>query len=538
MSRRIFCLSVVALVALTAVSVCIVFVVLRRTPRPPPEEEGEIPTLPADVSTISLPIKADYAALASEIRDAASKEITIPGAVDSGRYTIYDSWPSSLFFYYTADLLSLDVSLGDGSAFAASVEAVRRVLEQITKNVLGAKGPLAPIERLREQEISLAERPVLVITGEIHLHGPIQKKGFGRKFLFKAADYDGNFQFSKSYSVGLDKSAKLIFGDLGQADMEALERASLEVLGIPFKDWFGGLKKAIVPILGKKVDAALKKHVNVDYLTPFYDKGWNALHAPIKLANEVWLVFHPEELKVAQLCSSGTTPETTVTVLGRPKVVLGDKPQVPQVPPMPPVRLGEAKGGLHVVVDAIVPLDEAERLLNKELGGLEEVIYKQAKVKVPKARIYSRENWLRLELLLEKPFRGSVFLEGAPRYDAENNELYVEGLDFTVDTKNVLAKSASWLLERPLLKDYLQPKVRLPVGGPLAKVGKAIRKYKEEVPDYGVVFQGETPSFKMLGVYNTREAIHFIVQADGTAEVIMKPPAPNRPPNLVKITGI
>ena len=182
-----------------------------------------------------------------------------------------------------------------------------------------------------------------------------------------------------------------------------------------------------------------------------------------------------------------------------------------------------------MVVDAIVPLDEAERLLNNELKGLEEFIYKHAKVevKIPKARIYSRENRLGLQLLfkkpllkwlLKKPFLKSVFLEGAPKYDAENNELYVEGLDFTVETRNSLVNLASRLLESPL-KDYLQRKVRLPVSGPLEQVGKTIKKYKVEDSNYGVVLQGETTSFKMLGVYNTQEAIHFIVQADGSAEV-------------------
>jgi len=522
MSRPISRLSVVALVALTAVSVCIVFVVLRIISERqlvyedeiPIVDKDEIPVFAAEVSTISLPIKADYAALACKIRDAARDEIKTPCCVTGGSFRI-PTGATSIFLYYSANLLSLDITLGNISGVPESLGGARS---------------------------AGAQRPFMRVNGSISLRGSIQEKlntfFFGDKKLAELGHYNGKFLFSKSYSVGLDESAKLIFGDLGQANMAPLGKAELKLGPVPFKDWFGGLKKLIMPEVGKRVDKALKQNVEADYLTPFYDKGWVALHKPIKLTSGVWLVFHPEEFQVAPLRSSGTTLETTVTVRGRPKVVLGDKPQVPQVPPMPPVQLREAKGGLHVVVDAIVPLDEVERLLNKELGGLEDVIYNQAKVrvKVPKARIYSRENWLRLELLLTKPFRGSVFLEGAPRYDPENNELYVEGLDFTVDTKNVLAKSASWLLERPLLKDYLQTKVRLPVGGPLAKVGKAIRKYKEEVPGYGVVFQGETTSFKMLGVYNTREAIHFIVQADGSAEVTMKPPAPS-PPKAVKING-
>jgi hypothetical protein len=540
--RKILKIWIVALVALIAVSVCVVFAVLRIISERqlvyegeiPVADTNEIPVFAAEVSTISLPIKADYAALASEIQGAVRKQMTIPGPVSKapeGGENIWQEKPLKVVFYYTADLLSLDFSLGDGSAVAAQVAAMRRVLEGL-KGTFAWKSAQAQIERLREQEISLADCPVLTVTGEIRLHGSIQKKWYVWDPSLNDLDncewkyiaegyYDGKFRFSKLYSVRLDESAKLIFGDLGHANMEPLDLAKLTVLKIPFSDWFGGLKALVMPKLEDKVDAALKEHVNVDYLTPFYEKGWVALHKPIKLTSGVWMVFNPEEFEVAQLSGSGTMLETTITVRGRPRVVLGDKPAVHEAEPMPAVRLvEETKGGLHVVVDANVPLDEAERRLNKELGGLEKIIYKQAKVKVkvPKARIYSRENWLRLELLLTKPFRGSVFLEGAPKYDAEKNELYVEGLDFTVDTKNVLAKSASWLLENPLFKDYLQRKVRLPVGGPLADVGKALSGYEKEIA-HGVVLQFGTMSFKMLGVYNTREAMHLIVQADGSAKV-------------------
>lgn len=299
MSRRISRFSVVALVALTAVGVCIVFVVLRRFSEPPIVYEDEIPVVDtneipvfaAEVSTISLPIKADYAALAGVIQDEARKEIKVPGPIEvnSNRYTIYDITVSQLYFYYTADLLSLDFSLGDGSAVAASVAAMRRVLEGL-KGTLGAKFAQAQIERLREQEISLADCPVLNVKGEIQLHGPIPKKSFG-EYIATLMRYDGRFRFSKSYSVRLDESAKLIFRDLGQTNMEPLGRASVKVGPVPFEDWFGGLKKLIMPEVGKKVNAALTKHVKVDYLTPFYDTGWVVLHNPIKLTSGVWLVL-------------------------------------------------------------------------------------------------------------------------------------------------------------------------------------------------------------------------------------------------------
>ena len=491
----------VALVALAVVAAGIVFFVLRRGPgyegEIPLVNEDKIPVFTAEVSTVSLPIKADCEELVRKMRKAAMRDMKLPMRMKSGseefaETKVFGKKISYIVFYYTADLLSLDFSLRPDSDFWIVPSHLR-------------------------------QRPMLTVKGKIHLYGPLQQKSAVGK-LFNYGDYDGEFEFTKLYTMILDESANLIFSEFGELVVKPSSTAEVKVGSISFDDFLGVLKKHVTPVLSEKVDAELEKRVKVDYLTPLYDTGWMALHDPIKLMNRVWLVFHPEEFEVAQLRGSGTTLETTVTVRGRPKVVLGDKPQVPKAPRMPPVRLGEAKGGVHVVVDAIVPLDQAERLLNKELGGLEKVIYDQAKVKVkvPKARIYSCENCLRLELLLTKPFRGSVFLDGAPRYDAETNELYVEGLDFTVDTKNILAKSASWLLESPVLKDYLQTKARLPVGGQLANVGEAISKYDGEEIAEGMVLQLGDTSFKILCVYNTREAMHLIAQADGSAEVTVK----------------
>ena len=479
MSSRISRFSVVALVALAAVIVCIVFVVLRLVSPAPLDyvgeihfvERAEIPLFAADVSTISVPIKADFAALGAQIRKAVMPEI--PTTIATGKERVIGLYD----LHYTATLLSLDIALTSMPA----------------------------------------GRPVMMVTGTLRVSGPVKDLTV---FHSEWGKYNGEFRFRQAYPLALDKNAKMIVAPTEPVQVTPTRGATLKFLGVTWDDWAGLLKKAVLPKVRKKVDEKMTPMLKEDRLTPLYKKGWEALHNPINLTSGVWLVFHPEGFEVAQLRSSGTMLETTVTVRGRPKVVLGDKPQLPEAPSMPAVQLGEAKGGLHLVVDAIAPLDEAERLLNKELGELEKVVYDQAnvKVKVPKARIYSRENRLRLELLVTRPFRGSVFLEGAPMYDAENNELYVEGLDCTAETKNLLASSASLLLKNRVFKDYLQKKVRLPVGGPLAKVGESISGYETEVAD-GVVFKVGNTSFKMLGVYNTREAMHLIVQADGSAEV-------------------
>lgn len=538
MPRRIPRRSVVALVALAAVSVCVVFVVLRLVSEPPLvyEEEipvvhkEEIPVLAAEVSTISLPIKVDCGFL----EEIINKSFSSPKVRERLR----------------GKLWLKDVRCG------------------ICGNTKPGWPPCACWGKALARSFAVSynlnlHSPKVFFTDDVlTLGGEFGATGSAHTALLTGS-FEADFRFSCDRVVSLEEGPKLNFqkdwaevslaGSGGKAKVRVDKRAKVDVvrpckarlgvlrISVPFSDLLLEEIHPLIEFIEEEVDKQVDKQLKTDKLTPEIKKGWVCLNKPIKLADRVWLVFQPEEFGIAQPHGTGTMLETTVTVRGRPEIVLGEEePEVPEVLPMPPVRLGEATGGLHVVVDAVVPFEEAERLLNKELEGLEKV----TKMKVPKARIYSRENRLRLELLFKKPilkwlfkkpFLRSVCLEGVPKYDAEDNELYVEGLDFTVETKNSLVNLASRLLESPL-KDYLQRKTRLPIGGQLAEVRKAIGEYDGTKIMNGLVLRLGDMTFKILGVYNTQEAIHFIVQADGSAEVTMEPPAPS-PPKALRITG-
>lgn len=59
-----------------------------------------------------------------------------------------------------------------------------------------------------------------------------------------------------------------------------------------------------------------------------------------------------------------------------------------------------------------------------------------------------------IALDLTGSLNGTIYLAGFPKYNADKKEIYFDELDYALDTKSKLIRSANWLAQGLILRKY------------------------------------------------------------------------------------
>lgn len=201
--------------------------------------------------------------------------------------------------------------------------------------------------------------------------------------------------------------------------------------------------------LTKAIDDAVGTNFN---LQNEIKKVWEQLHDPQLIAPEynTWLLVNPQNIGMTPLTTRGDTIASTIVVETRPKVSIGDKPVQPAMTPLPPFKYANAtQDDFTLLISTDVPYKEAERLAKSNLAGQTFTEGKRS-VKVEDVELYGQGNQLIVNTKLSGSYNGNVYMSGKPIFDPKKNTIDIKDLNFTLETRNFLYKSAAWLLKGTL----------------------------------------------------------------------------------------
>ena len=61
---------------------------------------------------------------------------------------------------------------------------------------------------------------------------------------------------------------------------------------------------------------------------------------------------------------------------------------------------------------------------------------------------------------MAKPFRGNVYLWGQPKFNIDDNTVTFDSLEYTLESKNLIAKVANWLLQTGIVEKRIKEKFK------------------------------------------------------------------------------
>jgi hypothetical protein len=114
--------------------------------------------------------------------------------------------------------------------------------------------------------------------------------------------------------------------------------------------------------------------------------------------------------------------------------------------------------------------------------------------------------------------RGTLYFVGTPIYNPVAQTVVVPDLDFSVESRNVLGRSADWLLHDEL-RDRIRQAAHFAVGDRVTEIRGKVNTAMNRDLGKAVRLSGHVESLRPVGVVVTQTAIATLVEADGRAKV-------------------
>ena len=263
------------------------------------------------------------------------------------------------------------------------------------------------------------------------------------------------------------------------------------------------------------VDADLLNNI---YLRMAIGKVWDALQNPIKLNYDLSLFLNPQAVQIATPTRKGDTAKLVVGFAARPKLVSGDIPKTsPQPSPNFSIVQGLPENGFHISLDNELSFNFISKELTKKLEG--KTYYVNGKtITIERIKIYGSDGLVAGEVHVKGTASGTIYLTGIPAYDESTTTLYINNLDYTVETKNVLTKAADWLLHTGL-RDNLADQAKWFIGDKIDMVRDLLFDGLNRKINRYVSISGKIYRMRPVAVGITNVSLKAVLVADGKVEV-------------------
>lgn len=171
-------------------------------------------------------------------------------------------------------------------------------------------------------------------------------------------------------------------------------------------------------------------------------------------------------------------------------------------------------------VVAVSTYADASKIMTRNFAG-QEFGSGSKKVTVQNVEIWQKEGKMIIALDLLGSLNGKVYLAGIPQYNDQAKEIYFDKLDYAIDTKSRLTRTANWLLSGYVLKK-MQESCRYSIK-PNLEEGKAnLLKYmKNYSPMPGVFINGTVGDIQFQKIQLTNKAIVAFVKISGDVNVMI-----------------
>ena len=169
-------------------------------------------------------------------------------------------------------------------------------------------------------------------------------------------------------------------------------------------------------------------------------------------------------------------------------------------------------------IAAISSYVDASKIMTKNFAG-QEFGSGSKKVTVKNVEIWHKDGKMVIALDVLGSVNGTIYLNGFPQYNPQTKEIYFEKLDYVLDTKSKLMRTANWLAQGIILKK-MQESCRYSIQPNLEEGKKSMATYlKNYSPMPGVFVNGKMEDIQFDKIQLTNQAIIAFIKINGTVNV-------------------
>lgn len=169
-------------------------------------------------------------------------------------------------------------------------------------------------------------------------------------------------------------------------------------------------------------------------------------------------------------------------------------------------------------IAAISSYMDASKIMTKNFAG-QEFGSGSKKVTVKNVSIWHKNGKMIIALDVLGSIDGTLYLNGIPQYNAQTKEIYFDKLDYVLDTKSKLMRTANWLAQGYVLRK-MEESCRYSIQPNLEEGKKSMAAYlKNYSPMPGVFVNGKMDDIQFDKIQLTNQAIIAFIKINGTVNV-------------------
>ena len=167
---------------------------------------------------------------------------------------------------------------------------------------------------------------------------------------------------------------------------------------------------------------------------------------------------------------------------------------------------------------AVSTYQEASKLMTKNFSG-QSFGSGSKSIKVQNVAIWHKNGKMIIALDILGAVNGTIYLAGFPQYNDKTKEVYFDQLDYALDTKNKLMRTANWLAQGLILKK-IEQSCHYSIKPNLEEGQKSMMTYlKNYSPMQGVFVNGKMEEIQFEKIQLTNQAIIAFLKIKGTLNV-------------------
>ena len=266
--------------------------------------------------------------------------------------------------------------------------------------------------------------------------------------------------------------------------------------------------------LEKEIDAQIGE---VDIRTDI-EEVWEMISTPQPIASYGFLSIQPKEIALSTINFDQKKAQLQLNMTFVPQVTL----QAPESKSAPLPKLSEFKkgNGFEINLDILATYDSLTSILSKELAG-KSILIKKNLVVFDSVGIESAAgNKLNFRVAFSGKRKGTLFMVGTPVFDSVSQIISFPDMQFDLETKNALLKTAKWLFN-PKITDLMRQKATFDLIPHLSTLQKQLEKEVNREISKGIDLRGSIYTVSVGSIHPLTDKLVVRVHAGGKLSLKM-----------------
>jgi len=289
--------------------------------------------------------------------------------------------------------------------------------------------------------------------------------------------------------------------------------------------WGQDITNEVLKGLKAELDAAkteMEKNFGVVDLKQQFQQIWTQLNASFNIYGMGWLQVNPQRFRINNLYAKDNNLYVHLSLSAKP-VISFEKPE-DKNPVIPNMGGTSKRQGFSIFLDAMLNYDSLSNILNRHLANKEFDIDKSGVKKkfiINDCSLYGNNSE---RLVIKVNFRGSnsgtIYLTGKPVYDKQQRILELKEIDFDLQSKNALLKTAEWLFNRKIINE-IAAATRFELTSYIDTAKTMINQQLNHEWIKGVSSAGNIQDIQLINIYPLAKSLVIRSNCTGTLSVKM-----------------